>query len=45
MGRERVLVADDHAVVAAGVRAVLEPEFEIVGVVEDGRAMVSRPWS
>jgi DNA-binding NarL/FixJ family response regulator len=40
MGRERVLVADDHGVVVAGVRAVLEPEFEIVGVVEDGRALV-----
>ena len=40
MGRGRVLVADDHGVVVAGVRAVLEPEFEIVGVVEDGRAMV-----
>ncbi len=34
------MVADDHGVVVAGVRAVLEPEFEIVGVVEDGRAMV-----
>ena len=41
MGRERVLVADDHGVVVAGVRAVLEPEFEIVGVVEDGRALVA----
>ena len=41
MGRERVLVADDHGVVTAGVKAILEPEFEVIETVEDGRALVT----
>ena len=38
--RPRVLLADDHRLVAEGIRSLLEPEFELVGVVEDGRALV-----
>ena len=37
----RVLLADDHALVVAGLRGILEAEFEVVGTVEDGEAMVS----
>ena len=40
MSRPRVLLADDHRIVAEGLRSLLEAEFELVGVVEDGRAMV-----
>ena len=40
MRRPRVLLADDHKIVAEGLRSILEPEFEIVGTVEDGRALV-----
>jgi DNA-binding NarL/FixJ family response regulator len=40
MSRPRILLADDHALVLAGFRKLLEPEFEIVGTVEDGRALV-----
>lgn len=37
----RILLADDHDVVVAGLRLILaRPEFEIVGVVKDGRALV-----
>jgi DNA-binding NarL/FixJ family response regulator len=36
-----VLLADDHAIVREGLRRVLEPDFEIVGEVADGRAMVA----
>lgn len=36
----RVLLAEDHAMVAAGVRRILEPDFEIVGVAADGRALL-----
>ncbi len=36
----RVLLADDHAIVAAGLRRLLEPEVELVGTVEDGRALL-----
>jgi DNA-binding NarL/FixJ family response regulator len=40
MGRARVLLADDHRIVAEGLKGLLEPEFELVGIVEDGRAML-----
>jgi DNA-binding NarL/FixJ family response regulator len=40
MSRPRVLLADDHALVLAGFRKLLEPEFDIVGTVENGRALV-----
>jgi DNA-binding NarL/FixJ family response regulator len=40
MNRARVLLADDHAAVAEQLRGVLEPEFEIVATVGDGRALV-----
>ena len=36
----RVLLADDHAIVLEGLRHILEPEFEIVGEVADGRSLV-----
>ncbi len=41
MRRPRVLLADDHKIVAEGLRRLLEPEFELVGIVEDGRALVA----
>jgi DNA-binding NarL/FixJ family response regulator len=40
VSRPRVLLADDHRMVAEGLKALLPDEFELVGVVEDGRAMV-----
>jgi DNA-binding NarL/FixJ family response regulator len=41
MKKNRVLLADDHRIVLEGLRGLLEPEFEIVGAVEDGRTLVS----
>ncbi len=38
--RPRVLLADDHLLVAEALKSMLEPEFDLVGVVEDGRQMV-----
>jgi DNA-binding NarL/FixJ family response regulator len=38
--RPRILLADDHRIVAEGLRSLLEPEFELIGIVEDGRALV-----
>jgi DNA-binding NarL/FixJ family response regulator len=35
-----VLLADDHLLVAEALKSLLTPEFDLVGVVEDGRAMV-----
>src|SRR5215831_12093870 len=41
MSRPRVLLADDHRILAEGLRGLLEPEFEVVGVVADGRELVA----
>ena len=40
MKKPRVLLADDHKIVAEGLKSLLEPEFTLVGAVEDGRALV-----
>ena len=40
MSNPRVLIADDHRILAEGVRGLLEPEFEVVGIVDDGRELV-----
>ncbi len=40
MSRHRVLIADDHQILAEGVRGLLEPEFDVIGVVADGRELV-----
>ena len=36
----RVLLADDHRIVAEGLRSLLEPEFELIGIVENGRELI-----
>jgi DNA-binding NarL/FixJ family response regulator len=41
MGRPRVLLADDHRIVSEGLKRLLAEDFELVGVVEDGRALVA----
>lgn len=40
MSCPRVLVADDHRIVAEGLRSILEPDFELVGIVENGRDLL-----
>lgn len=40
MMKPRILLADDHRMVAEGVRGLLEPEYDLVGIVEDGRALL-----
>ena len=35
-----MLLADDHRMMAEGLKALLPDEFELVGIVEDGRAMI-----
>lgn len=39
-GRPRILIADDHNLVAELCKRLLETEFDVVGVVVDGRALV-----
>ena len=40
MAKPRVLLADDHALVRAGIRSTLELDCEIVAEAEDGRELV-----
>ena len=40
MTQTRVLLADDHAVVAQGLEALLKDSFDLVGVVHDGRSLL-----
>lgn len=38
----RVLVADDHQPIHALIRRIIEPEFEVIGAVTNGRDLISR---
>lgn len=40
MKQARVLIADDHQIVAEGLRSLLEADFNLVGIVTDGRALL-----
>jgi DNA-binding NarL/FixJ family response regulator len=40
--RPRVLLADDHLLVAEALKSLLASDFDLVGVVEDGRALVEK---
>ena len=40
MANARVLLADDHTIVAEGLKSLLKEEFELVATVGDGRALV-----
>ena len=40
MTKPRVLMADDHSLILAGLRKLVEVECEVVGTVEDGRALI-----
>ena len=40
MRKPRILLADDHRMVAEGLRGLLEPDYQLVGIVEDGRALL-----
>ena len=41
MSRPKVLAADDHQMLLDGLRRILEPDFEFLEPVTDGRALVS----
>ena len=38
--RPRILLADDHTLVAEACKTLLEPEFDVVGIISNGRALV-----
>ena len=37
----RILIADDHQLLADACKSLLEPEFQVVGVVTDGRRLIA----
>jgi len=39
--RPRVLIADDHSVVAEGLRSLLEKKYDVVGMVANGRELLA----
>jgi DNA-binding NarL/FixJ family response regulator len=41
MKKPRLLLADDHRVVAEGLRGLLDSCFDVVGIVSDGRELLS----
>jgi DNA-binding NarL/FixJ family response regulator len=38
----RLLLADDHRLLAEACKNMLEPEFEVVGIVTDGRSLITQ---
>jgi DNA-binding NarL/FixJ family response regulator len=38
--RPTLLIADDHTLLAEACKSVLEPEYEVVGLVKDGRELI-----
>ena len=38
--KTRLLIADNHRIMADAYKHLLEPEFEIVSIVTDGRALL-----
>ena len=40
MKRPRVILADDHTLILDALKSLLEPEFEVVGLFADGRALM-----
>ena len=42
MSRTKVLLADDHTMLLEAFKGLVEPEFEVVAAVADGRALVEK---
>jgi DNA-binding NarL/FixJ family response regulator len=41
MPKARLLIVDDHALMCQGLRAILQPDYLVVGVVHDGESVLS----
>jgi DNA-binding NarL/FixJ family response regulator len=39
--RPRLLIADDHSVVAEGLRSLLEKSYDVIGIVHDGQELLT----
>jgi DNA-binding NarL/FixJ family response regulator len=47
MSKARILIADDHGILAEGLRRMLEPDFDVVGLVSNGIELIAaaQQWS
>ncbi len=41
MTKPRILLADDHVLLLGAFQRLLEPDYEVVGTVTDGKALLS----
>ena len=41
MTRTRILLADDHTLLLEAFKRLLEPEYDVVGTVSDGQALLA----
>jgi len=40
MKKRRILLADDHKFITESLKSILEPTYEVVGIVEDGQILI-----
>ncbi|WP_447969211.1 response regulator [Nitrospira sp. M1] len=40
MTRPRILLADDHTLIAEGVSKLIESEFDLIGIIQDGQTLI-----
>ena len=41
MDRPRILIADDHTLVAEAFKTLLEPDYQVIKLVADGRSLLA----
>src|ERR1700677_3556079 len=41
MDRPRILIAEDHTLVAEALRTLLEPDYQVIRLVADGRSLLT----
>ena len=42
MNPTRIVIADDHTLVAEGLKGLLEPEFQVAAIVPNGRELIAK---
>lgn len=40
MSRPRILIVDDHTLICEALRSMIEPSYEVVGIVNDGQSLL-----
>ncbi len=42
MTRPRILLADDHQLIAEGLSKLLKPDFDLIGIIQDGQTLLQK---